>query len=421
MKVVIGFVLAFVCCFVSGADISDIVKLKKSGIGDDVIIAFVNKADGKYDMTADTIKILKEVGLSDDVILAMIKHNQSPASPAQIAAPAPPAPAPAIEQPVEDAPKEVTISTFYERLTPYGTWVQDPEYGWVWQPGVAVTEVGWRPYCHGGHWIWTDYGWYWESDYQWGWATFHYGRWMHHPVHLWVWVPDCTWGPAWVHWRSGDIHVGWAALPPGAVFEAGIGFSFHSKHVGFDFHFGLLEDDFVFVPHGHFLEHDLHHHHICDHHEVVKIYNTTVIVKNEEKHHTLMNQGVGRKEVEKHCNTKIDEVKIKDNPKIGERHENGKIYAYRPEVKNTAPQTPTEVKNHQPVQRPSPKPEARKEPLNERQPVPEVRRDRQPVPEVRKPAPEVHKPAPEVHKATPTPDPGPAGRTWKKHSWEEED
>ena len=40
--------------------------------------------------------------------------------------------------------------------------------------------AGWRPYFY-GEWIWTDEGWYWESDEPWGWACYHYGRWVSSP------------------------------------------------------------------------------------------------------------------------------------------------------------------------------------------------------------------------------------------------
>jgi hypothetical protein len=30
----------------------------------------------------------------------------------------------------------------------------------------------------------------------------------------WVWVPGAEWGPAWVDWRYGGGHAGWAPMPP---------------------------------------------------------------------------------------------------------------------------------------------------------------------------------------------------------------
>src|SRR5206468_1232576 len=128
---------------------------------------------------------------------------------------------------------------FHESLAPYGSWVSVPEYGMCWQPTVVVVNPGWRPYCDRGRWVYTDCGWYWQSDYSWGWAPFHYGRW-HNDLRVgWVWVPDRVWGPSWVCWRQSDAYCGWAPLPPAARFEVGVGLVFNHGHVGTSFDFGL--------------------------------------------------------------------------------------------------------------------------------------------------------------------------------------
>ena len=110
---------------------------------------------------------------------------------------------------------EVEVSaeaSFGAPLAPYGEWVVVAHHGRVWRPrGVAV---GWRPYYH-GRWVWTDDGWFWDSDEPWGWATYHYGRWYADPAFGWVWVPGNTWAPAWVTWRFGGGAIGWAPLLPG--------------------------------------------------------------------------------------------------------------------------------------------------------------------------------------------------------------
>ena len=115
---------------------------------------------------------------------------------------------------------ERDVSVFYDDLASYGTWVDFPRYGFVWIP--RHMPYGWRPYTH-GRWVWSDYGWTWVSSYDWGWIPFHYGRWGFDRSLGWFWVPDTIWGPAWVAWRTGDVHLGWAPLPPGAEFVAGIG------------------------------------------------------------------------------------------------------------------------------------------------------------------------------------------------------
>ncbi len=119
--------------------------------------------------------------------------------------------------PAARAQEAVTIDYFYNRLSPYGEWVQHGRWGWVWYP--TKVAAGWRPYLY-GRWIRTDeYGWYWQSDEDWGWATYHYGRWAYDSQYGWIWVPGTVWGPGWVAWRSGDAYVGWAPLPPGVGYD----------------------------------------------------------------------------------------------------------------------------------------------------------------------------------------------------------
>lgn len=118
-------------------------------------------------------------------------------------------------------PENVDVSYFYDALSPYGDWIWDDTYGWVWSP--YAKPVDWRPYTD-GEWIWTDYGWTWVSDEDWGWGPYHYGRWYDHSTNGWCWVPGQEWAPAWVAWREGDGWVGWAPLPPEVVWRAGMGF-----------------------------------------------------------------------------------------------------------------------------------------------------------------------------------------------------
>jgi hypothetical protein len=87
----------------------------------------------------------------------------------------------------------------------------------VWQPEGSLVGADFTPYYTGGHWTLTEFGWTWVSDFSWGWAPFHYGRWIAVSGYGWCWVPGTIWGPAWVAWRAGDGYVGWAALPPRGV------------------------------------------------------------------------------------------------------------------------------------------------------------------------------------------------------------
>jgi hypothetical protein len=114
---------------------------------------------------------------------------------------------------------------FYDRLSSDGRWFYEDDYGYVWQPNVAESTPDWRPYSD-GHWVWTDRGWYWDSDEDFGWATYHYGRWVFLDQVGWIWVPGTQWAPAWVSWRhtDDDDYVGWAPLPPESTFNVQIGF-----------------------------------------------------------------------------------------------------------------------------------------------------------------------------------------------------
>jgi hypothetical protein len=63
-----------------------VVKLAKSGIGDDLVVATVNAQPGTYSLTTDDMISLKKQGVSDKVIAAMIAKANAPATPAAGAA-----------------------------------------------------------------------------------------------------------------------------------------------------------------------------------------------------------------------------------------------------------------------------------------------------------------------------------------------
>ncbi len=114
---------------------------------------------------------------------------------------------------VPPAGAQVSRETFEARLSPYGRWVNTPEYGRVWVPGGVAAD--WRPYTY-GRWVMTDWGWTWVSDEPWGWGPYHYGRWYSGSFG-WYWVPGRVWGPAWVSWRWNHGYVAWAPMGPRGV------------------------------------------------------------------------------------------------------------------------------------------------------------------------------------------------------------
>ncbi|HLK38151.1 MAG TPA: DUF6600 domain-containing protein, partial [Polyangiaceae bacterium] len=167
----------------------------------------------------------------------------TPPPPALASAPAPappsslaPAPAPAVgvadETPVEPADADDSysdtdpsaLSDFRSTLEPYGSWTDDPTYGTVWVPSPSVVGSDFTPYVSAGHWAYDD-DYVWVSDYDWGWAPFHYGRWVYGGPVGWEWIPGRAYAGAWVSWRYGWDdwgYVGWAPLPPTWCWRRGV-------------------------------------------------------------------------------------------------------------------------------------------------------------------------------------------------------
>lgn len=113
------------------------------------------------------------------------------------------------------------LQDFHPALDAHGAWVDDPVYGTVWVPNRAEVGVDFVPYGSGGHWVYGD-DYVWASDYEWGWAPFHYGRWVLLDGRGWSWIPGRQYAPAWVEWRTGDAYVGWAPAPPMYVWRGGV-------------------------------------------------------------------------------------------------------------------------------------------------------------------------------------------------------
>jgi hypothetical protein len=134
----------------------------------------------------------------------------------------------------------VGYSTFYNKLEPYGDWIETGDYGYVFHPRQAESSR-WRPYTD-GRWVYTDAGWTWISEEPFGWATYHYGRWTRLRGIGWVWVPGNQWASAWVSWRKSPDYVGWAPLPPEARFDQRTGIRNWS-----DSYYDVGPDQYCFV------------------------------------------------------------------------------------------------------------------------------------------------------------------------------
>jgi hypothetical protein len=94
----------------------------------------------------------------------------------------------------------------------------------VWVPSPTVVGQDFTPYVSAGHWGYDD-DYVWVSDYDWGWAPFHYGRWVYAGPMGWEWVPGRTYAGAWVAWRYGVGdwgYAGWAPLGPTWCWRGGV-------------------------------------------------------------------------------------------------------------------------------------------------------------------------------------------------------
>jgi hypothetical protein len=186
----------------------------------------------------------------------------------------------------------VSVSFFYGRLRPYGTWVSHPRHGYVWHPrGVPH---GWRPYTH-GRWAWTtEHGWTWVSYYRWGWAPFHYGRWFFDAGYGWYWVPGRTWGPAWVAWRMGDGFIGWHPLPPGSRWRARVGLVFG----GINIYAAYYTSRWVFVPARRFLSRRLHRVVVRPHQNYKFVRYTRPMTRYARVRGRIVNWSIPRRRIE---------------------------------------------------------------------------------------------------------------------------
>ena len=239
------------------------------------------------------------------------------------------------------ADEQVDIGVFQDRLAPYGQWVQHPRYGWVWYP--TAIEAGWRPYTH-GHWVWTDeYGWYWDSDYEWGWAPFHYGRWAFDADYGWIWVPGSTWAPAWVVWRSGGGYVGWAPMPPEAVWQGEIGFGGPELDVGYTPAWTFCEERYLAEPRLTIVPRERN---------VTIIKQTTNVTNYVTINNRIVNKSVDVHHIEKVSNTRITPVHIRevDRPaSSAEKHAtSSEVQVFRP-TKKPPQATSKEPTRQQPI------------------------------------------------------------------------
>ncbi len=408
----------------------DIAKLAKSGVTEDVLVAFVQASPIPYELTVDEILFLNDLGVTPKTIQEVMNHGRDMrAGKAPVVADPVVAENNEAAKPLDDVPvvdhtldqpdpsldtanlpvgqdpngaqtyfspltgqissapevirekeivretvyvptpvtevEECSTSHFYETLTPYGTWV-DINGTWCWQPSVVNSDPNWRPYCNRGHWVWSDCGWCWESDYSWGWAPFHYGRWWRANGYGWMWTPDTVWGPAWVNWRESDSHWGWAPLPPACRFETsaalGVGFHFGGRHFGLDIgvglDFGLNHNDYCFVPQDRFCDHQLNVY-IVGRDQEFALYRGTHVIQNNitivKTTNNIFVNGPSSTLVAERTHIQLRPFRIASSFQAGqvlsrgtvEDRQNGVLSFYRPRVTQVSVETPLEIASRQ--------------------------------------------------------------------------
>jgi Family of unknown function (DUF6600) len=223
----------------------------------------------------------------------------------------------------------------YNYLAPYGNWVDLDNYGYVWIP--RHMGYRWRPYSQ-GHWIMTDYGWTWMANEPWGSIPFHYGRWGYDDDFGWFWVPGTVWGPAWVSWRWGNQYAGWAPLPPGIEFRAGMNFAQLSFNIPTRF--------WIFLQASRFLDRDIYRYALPYERNMTIINYTSVHNNIYYRDNRIFNEGMGVDNVRRVVGRDIPRYKVQDARQPGQARIVGRdVQVYRPAFRANAQSRPKAVLN----------------------------------------------------------------------------
>jgi hypothetical protein len=154
----------------SSAD--EVVRLAQSGVGDQVVLAFIGQSQSYYNLSGADITALKNAGVSSQVLTAMLDHDGALHAQAQSSSPVAAtavAPQPTVTQP------GVVSATAIANQTPATTLVTQSEL-----PPLQVEVV---PISPGPDYVWDPGWWSWNGG-AWFWIG---GRW-HYPVrpgHVW--------------------------------------------------------------------------------------------------------------------------------------------------------------------------------------------------------------------------------------------
>lgn len=243
-------------------------------------------------------------------------------------------------RPVSRQSGTASLQLFYDALSPYGEWVHNRQYGFVWIPHVGRNFF---PYGSNGQWTYTEYGWTWLSDYQWGWAPFHYGRWDYDPAYGWFWFPGDEWGPAWVTWRAGNGYYGWAPMRP----ETEFGYSYPD----------IDNYRWVFVKERDFGRRDMNRYFVSNRRND-EILGRTEIVRSgrtDNSRRITYSSGPDPVDVSRATGRKIRSLSVGDLDSPGRRISGNRLEIYRPRISTAstgqrpAPSRITDVEDIRPM------------------------------------------------------------------------
>jgi hypothetical protein len=236
---------------------------------------------------------------------------------------------------------DMDMDYMYNYLAPYGNWVNMQPYGYVWTP--RHMGYRWRPYSQ-GRWVMTDYGWTWLPNEVWGSIPFHYGRWGYDDGFGWFWVPGTVWGPAWVSWRWSNQYAGWAPLPPGVEFRAGMDFASLSFNIPIRF--------WIFLQAPHFLDRDVYRYALPYERNATIINYTSAHNKIYYRGNRIFNEGMGIDNVRRVTRGQVPNYRIQDARQAGPPRIVGHdVQIYRPAFRTNAQAKPKAVLNRDEARR----------------------------------------------------------------------
>ena len=224
-------------------------------------------------------------------------------------------------QPAPAPVASVSYQSFYDQLSPYGNWISYPGYGYVWMPNAGPD---FKPYASNGNWIYTEAGWTWSSNYSWGWAPFHYGRWFYENGYGWMWIPGNEWAPAWVSWRSGGDYYGWAPLGPRVSVDIALNSYEPPAHY------------WNFVPNRYMGSPAAHNYYVNETQNVTIIHQTTIInnYSGSNRERYAYAPGPDVHEVSRVSGNQFTPVQIRQANSPEERVSGSQYVVYRPQINN---------------------------------------------------------------------------------------